>query len=220
MLFLVGGRFSKEGVVDAAANRGEHAERVTVGGRPAVRSKSKKGGDPVWLGQADDGAILFSNDEPLLAAAMKRSDAHKSVYQLDVGNELGFVVASAFVSKQAKQLEANPFTRGLLDVSSARGSLGFTAPGGKIVLATASPAKADALEKEISGLLALARLGLDKTLGASQAGEADAIKQAKLTVVGSDVVIELPWTAQGVDQAMKLVADGIREAQKQGFKRP
>ncbi len=211
---ILGGEFSTTGVVDAAARRGDSPERVTVAGQPAVKSKSKKSGEYVWIGQAEDGAIILSNDEGLLAAAMKRTDAHSTVYKLDVASELSFVVTAALVTKQQGQLKSNPFTKGLTNISGVTGSVGMATPGGQLRLVTASAASAATLEKEVSGLLALAKLGLADKAGQSKAGEMDSLQNAKTSVQGSDVVVDLPWTAQGVDQAMKLFGDGIREAQK------
>lgn len=211
---ILGGEFSTDGIVDAAARRGEASERVTIGGRPAVKSKSKKTGELAWLGQAEDGAIVFTNDEALLAAALPRTDAAKTIYKLDVTSELSFVVSNALMARQQGEMQKNPFTKGLTSISGVSGALGFATPGGQVRLVTTSPAGATSLEKEVSGLLALAKLGLSEKGGASKAGELEALQSARTSVQGNDVVVDLPWTPQGVDQAMKLIGDGIREAQK------
>jgi hypothetical protein len=145
---------------------------------------------------------------------MKRTDAHATIYKLDIVSELSFVVTSALVNKQQGKLNDSPFTKGLTGIGSVNGSLGFTTPGGQVRLVTASPAAATSLESEIAGLLALAKLGLADKAGPSKAGEMDALKNARTRVEGTDVVVDLPWTAQGVDQLMKLIGDGIRTAIK------
>lgn len=211
---ILGGEFSTDGIVDAAARRGESTERVTVGGRPAVRSKSKKTGQISWLGQAEDGAIVFTNDEALLAAAIQRTDAARSIYKLDVTSELSFVVASGLLTRQQGELRENPLTQGLTSVTGVSGALGFAVPGGQVRLVTASPASATTLEKDVAGLLALGKLGLSQKGGQSKAGELEALQSARTSVQGNDVVVDLPWTPQGVDQAMKLVGDALREAQR------
>ncbi len=209
---IVGGMFAADGVVDAAAKRGESSERVNIGGRPVVKSKSKKGGAPVYLGQAEDGAIVFSNDEALLTATLPRSDAHQAVYKLPLDKELSLVVTSALMTKQAERIKANPFAKGFASVTGASGSLGLAMPGGQGRLSTASPAAATDVEREISGLLALARLKSSFLGGGGKKGLVEALMDVNTSVQGSDVVLDLPWTAKGVDDLMDAAADGLRKA--------
>lgn len=216
--FIFGGTFSTEGVVDAAASRGDSSERVKIEGRPAVKAKSKKGGGFVYLGQAEDGAIVFSNDEALLASALKKSDAHQAVYKLPTASEVSLVVTSGLMSKQADRIRANPMLKAFGSVTGATGSLGFAAPGGQARLTTGSAATATDVEREIAGLLALSRLK-SSILGGGGGGKPglmDALGSLKTSVQGSDVVLDFPWSPQGVDDAMGLAAEALRKAKKKG----
>jgi hypothetical protein len=213
---IVGGVFSSEGVVDAAAKRGESSERVTIAGRSVVKSRSKKAGVTVFLGQAEDGAIVFSNDEGLLAGALEKSDAHQAIYKLPLDAEASVVVTSGLMTKQAERIKANPFAKGFASVTGASGSLGLASPGGKARLYTASPAAAADVERELSGLLALARLK-GSILGGGGGGKPtlmDALTNLKTSVDGSDVVLELPVKAEDVAAAMDAAAEALRKAKK------
>ena len=211
---ILGGMFSSEGVVDAAAKRGEGSERVKIEGRPVVKARSKKGGSPIFLGQAEDGAIVLSNDESLVAGALKKSDAHQAVYKLPLEREASAVVMNALMTKQAERIRQNPIARPFVAVTGASGSLGLATPSGQGRLNTASAADAADVERELSGLLALARLKSSFLGGGGdkQAGLMNALTDLKTSVSGSDVVLDLPWTQQGVDDLMDAAAAALRKA--------
>jgi len=210
---VVGGVFSSDGVVDAAAKRRETSERVTVDGRPVIKTKTAKG-ITVFFGQAEDGAIVFANDEPLLAGALKKSDAHQAVYKLPLEQEASAVVTSTFMTKQAERIRQNPFAKAFGVVTGASGALGLATPGGQARLYTASPTDAADVERELSGLLALARLKSSFLGGGGpKPGLMDALTNLKTSVSGNDVVLDLPWSQQGVDDLMDAAAVAVRQAQ-------
>lgn len=212
--FVFGGTFSSDGVVAAAAKRGESSERIEVGGRPVVKAKSKKGGAFVYLGQAEDGAIVFSNDESLLASALQKSDAHEAVYKLPLASEVSVVVTKTLMQKQAERMKSIPALRSFASVTGATGSVGLAVPGGQARLSTASPEAASDIEREIAGLIALDRLKSTFLGGGGRSTLMQSLLDVKTSVDGSDLILDLPWSTERVDEVMGLAADALRKAKK------
>jgi hypothetical protein len=214
-VFILGGELRPEAVVPAI--REVDSAKVTVidiDGRKVAQGSGSRG-DSFLMGQAADGAVVFASDRTLFESAVKDSKIYESEYGLPVNTEAAFVVGSALIEKAGAEAgRGNPFTRDINSVTKVAGTLGLTNPAGQVRITAKTPADAKKINTSINSLLPLLKRSAAREK--SQAGELEALAAAKTKVDGSDVIIDLPWTAAGVEQAAQKLAEELKRSRQRG----
>ncbi|MCC6551988.1 MAG: hypothetical protein IT372_03060 [Polyangiaceae bacterium] len=214
MAFVFGGEFRPEVVADALRDTStkDKIEMITIDGRKAAKKTS---GELMIAGQAADGAIVLANDQSLYEAAVKTSAAYQGTYVLPMDAEASFVVTGAFIQRAgASNLRGNPLADDVAATTRVSGVLALkNNPHGEVRVTMKTEKNATDLSQAIEKLILP---GIKSQAGRqkSVAGEIEALNAAKVRAEGKDVVLELPWSAAGVDQAAQKLAQLIRDAKK------
>jgi hypothetical protein len=190
---------------------------ITVDGRKAAK---KTNGELLIAGQAADGAVVLANDQALYEGAVRASTAYQATYALQMNAEAAFVVGEQLMqrAKSARTLRGNPFAGSVAATTRVSGSVTLlNSPRAEVRIAMRSDKDAAALVKSIEGLI-LPGLKREAARQRSQFGEIEALNAAKVRSEGRDVVLDVPWSEAGVEQAAQKAAELIREAgRKNGF---
>jgi len=215
---IVGGELRPEVVVPAFTSvESPKPAETTFEGRKVATGKDNEG-DPIVVGQAGDGAIVFATDRALFESAVKDSGTFQSEYALPTETEASMVLSKAFVQSAMDKGGGpnNPLSRDVAAISRVVGTLTLANPRGEVRITMLTPKDAQRFNQTITGLL-LPGFRQQAAREESQAGEIEALKAAKSRVDGSDVVVELPWTAQGVEQAAQKLAQELKKARSKGM---
>ncbi len=214
-VFVLGGELRPEALVPALKEvDGSKVTEISIDGRKAAQGTDKDGSTYI-MGQAADAAIVFASDRALYEAAVKDSTTYQSEYNLAVNTEASFVVGKALIDKGATEGgRSNPFTRDLGAVTRVAGILTLANPRGEVRITAKSPADAKKINTTITTLLPAIKRSAGREK--SQAGEIEALAAAKTRIDGNDVVVDLPWTTAGVEQAAQKLAELLRQERQKG----
>jgi hypothetical protein len=214
---IVGGDLRPETVVPAfEAVEVPKPESSTFDGRKVATGRDDKGA-PLIVGQAADGTVIFANDRVLFEQAAKESDNYRTEYDLPTSSEASFVLGRGFVEGALGAAgSGNPFARDLGAVTRVLGVVHLQNPRGEMRITMASARDAARFHQTIQSTI-LPGFRQEARRQKSRFGEIEALQAAKARVDGSDIVIDAPWTAQGVEQAAQELAKEIRQAKAKGF---
>lgn len=218
MVMVVGGDLRPEAVVPAFESVESPKPEVSMfDGRKVATSKDKNG-SPIIVGQAADGAIVFASDRAMFEAAVKTSETFQSDYKLPVDAEASMVLARSFVQDAMAKGAGpnNPLARDIAAMARVVGTIRLDKPKGELRIAMATPRDAVRFNGMVASIL-LPGFKRQTAAGKSEAGELEALRAAKSRVEGSEVVVDLPWTPEGVDLAAQKLAAELRKAKNHGM---
>lgn len=213
MAFIIGGDLRPEAVVPALQKTDDVVVTTTADGRKLASSTSSKG-DRMLIGQASDGAIIITNDQTYFDGASRESSLYQSEYAIPTDTEAALVVNGALITRAIAGDRSNPFAKDLAGIKKISGTIALSNPRAEIRIALGTPAEATKLTAAINQLLPTLKQKLGKQK--SEAGEIEAFNAAKVKATGNEVIVDMPWTAAGVDQAAQKLAQAIRDAKKKG----
>jgi len=209
--FVVAGDLKPETIVAAmekAPVKGKKPTVVDIDGRKAI-SDAK-----FTMGQAADGALVFSDDKALFQATTGINDNYRAKYQLPLEGDFGLAVAQGLAKSMGEKDKSMPKEFGGVDRVTA--SVDLTASKAFARLTCTSPDEAT----KLNAMLVLMKAQFKDKLGAAakgglgQGGELKALENAASKVEGSTVTIDVTLPAEMMDQAAQLVAVQLAQVLK------
>jgi hypothetical protein len=163
----------------------------------------------VAIGQADDGALVLATDAAIARTALPASDDARAL-GLPTSGALAFAATDLAWSGASGKLPG-PLAAAKLPSGVARASGTFQlgdAPSLEVRLEPRPPATAEDLARDTDNALRTA--GLVLLLGPDLAGARAALQGSKVEATGGAAVVRAPWPYEGLDRAVKDLAQTVR----------
>ncbi len=206
VLVIIGGNIGPGKVISALEKHGDPDEfnkPTTMDGMKVIEAKD----EPVMIAQADDGAILFSNQKSLLKKGRKTSSAWKA-YELPLNEQMSFVMTKdAAQAMNQKAGPGNPL--GSSVASLGRGEASLSLDTGKIAMKFALGSDSDAKEAAdgINDLLKMAKDGPGMSGDQKEFAESVVIKAEGKEISGSATIPQ-----KMIEEVAEEFAEGVEEA--------
>jgi hypothetical protein len=199
-VFVITGDLRAESVVPAiASNDAPPPEVSSLDGRK-LAIKNEPNGELTLVTQAEDGAVVIANDRAMLESAARKSD-RSAEYGLAAEPEIAVAIGPALFRLLARPDGA---LAALSEVRQGRGSFSLTSARGALRLTPSDPSKAEAVAADVRRAVTELR-----ALGPGRFGELAMLGAATARTEGAEVIVDLPWTAAGVEQLAQQVAAAL-----------
>ncbi|MBN2194177.1 MAG: hypothetical protein JW751_15275 [Polyangiaceae bacterium] len=205
---VIGGSLKPDGVIRALelhSAKGELKPTREVDGLKIIESAD----EPVFVSQAEDGAILISNQQSLILLAARTSKAFEA-YEIPLSEQAsGVITDSAMRSLSQHMKEQNPL--GVSTDSVGRAIASVSLDTGKVLAKVSFGTANDAtlVAGAANVLLAQSRR---RPIPNEMANEA--LQSLSLRAEGKDLVGELVIPRTAIDEGAKAFANQIRKADK------
>ena len=204
--FVVAGDLKPETIVAAmekAPMKGKKPTVVDIDGRKAISDVK------FTMGQAADGALVFSDDKALFQASTPTADNYQSKYALPLVGDFSLAVADNLAKTMVGKDKSAPKEFGAVGRITATLDLAGSKAMAKLTCATAEDAT------KLNAMLILMKDQFKQKLGAkSQFGEGKALESATSKVEGNDVLIELTLPGELMEQSAKMTAAQLAQVLK------
>jgi hypothetical protein len=206
VLVVIGGNIRPGKVISALekhADPDEFNKPTTIDGMKVIEAKD----EPVMIAQADDGAILFSNQKSLLKSGRKTSSAWKK-YELPLNEQMSVVMTKDAAQAMNKLAgPGNPL--GNSASSLGRGEASLSLDTGKISIKFDVGSDSDAKEMadSINQLLKMAKDG-----PAMGGDEKEFVESVQIQAEGNVLSGTATLPKKMIEEAAEEFAEGVEEA--------
>ena len=206
VLVVVGGAIRPGKVIEAFdkhSDKDKFDKATTIDGMKVIEAKD----EPVMIAQADDGAILLSNQKSLLKKGAESSSAWKK-YDIPLSEQVGLVMTED-AAKAVNDMAGprNPLGNSASGIGRGEASLSLNTGKLALKLDLASDGDAKDLADSVEQLLKMAKDG-----PAMGRDEKDLVGSIELKTEGKSVAITATIPEKMIEEAAKEIAEDMDEA--------